>query len=221
MSWIHLTLMLSVVIATAQALLPPFDIRIDDYKVDTTKDLVINTPRPKLSWKLPKFVERNVFQTAYQIQLQSEADQWDSGKVYSSQSVHVPYMNENDLKSSTKYQIRVRVWTKLSSEPSLWTNWIKFRTSIFELHEHLMKLKDTAQWIGSTQINMNELRKEFNVPNQSPIQNATVYISGLGYYELYVNGESVDPSRKLDPGWTAYEDRTLFVSYDLTSNIKV
>ena len=47
---------------------------------------------------------------------------------------------------------------------------------------------------------------------------ATCLISGLGYYELYLNGDKIDPSRKLDPGWTTYEKRTLFVSFDLTSN---
>jgi alpha-L-rhamnosidase len=79
----------------------------------------------------------------------------------------------------------------------------------------------TALWIGSTKINMNELRKEFTVPNTSPIKSAIVYITGIGYYELYVNGKRVDPSRKLDPGWTDYEIRTLIVSYDLTGNITV
>jgi alpha-L-rhamnosidase len=68
---------------------------------------------------------------------------------------------------------------------------------------------------------MNELRKEFMVPNASPIKSAIAYISGIGYYELYLNGHKVDPSRKLDPGWTSYEKRTLVASYDLTSNITV
>jgi alpha-L-rhamnosidase len=68
---------------------------------------------------------------------------------------------------------------------------------------------------------MNELRKEFTVPNTSPIVSAIVYITGIGYYELYVNGERVDPSRKLDPGWTDYKIRTLIVSFDLTTNITV
>lgn len=68
---------------------------------------------------------------------------------------------------------------------------------------------------------MNELRKEFIVPNTSPLKSAIVYLSGMGYYQFYFNGHNVDPSRKLDPGWTPYERRTLFVSFDLTSNITV
>jgi alpha-L-rhamnosidase len=221
MFWVYLTVIFSAVIITAARLPAPFDVRIDHYKVATTKDLVINTPRPRLSWKLPIFKERNVQQTAYQIQIQSDTDRWDSGRILSSQSIHVPYENKNDLKSLTHYQIRLRIWTTLSDQGSSWTNWIRFRTSIFNLHEYIMQKNDDANWIGSTQIYMNELRKEFSIPNASPIRTATAFISGIGYYELYINGESVDPSRKLDPGWTTYEKRTLMVSYDLTKTVKV
>jgi alpha-L-rhamnosidase len=145
---------------------------------------------------------------------------WDSERVTSSQSIHVPYTGENDLLSSTYYHFRVRVWTTNSKQASEWTNWIEFRTPIFNLHEYLTQ-NSTALWIGSTKINMNELRKEFMVPNTNPIKSAIVYISGIGYYELYLNGNKVDPSRKLDPGWTSYEIRTLVVSYDVTANITV
>ncbi len=136
------------------------------------------------------------------------------------QSTHVPYTGQNDLLPSTYYHFRVRVWSTNSEEPSEWTNWIHFRTPIFNLHQYLTE-NNTAPWIGSTKINMNELRKEFTVPNTSPIKSAIVYISGIGYYELYLNGERVDPSRTLDPGFTGYEIRTLVVTFDLTANITV
>jgi alpha-L-rhamnosidase len=205
----------------------PFDVRIDHHKVQTTHDLIINTPQPRFSWKIHASDQRNVQQTAYQMQLQSikltQRDQpflWDTGRVASSQSIHVPYTGQNDLLPSTYYHFRVRIWTTNSDEASEWTNWIQFRTSIFNLHKYLTE-NSTALWIGSRKINMNELRKEFMVPNTSPIKSAIVYISGIGYYELYINGYKVDPSRKLDPGWTSYEKRTLVASYDLTSNITV
>jgi alpha-L-rhamnosidase len=210
--------------------LSPFDVRIDHHKVDTTRDLIINTPRPRFSWKirvLDNKLERNVQQTAYQIQLQSikisQRDisfEWDSERILSSQSIHVSYSGESDLLPSTYYRFRVRVWTTHSTESSEWTDWIQFRTPIFNLHQYMIN-NVSAVWIGSTQINMNELRKEFTVPNTSSIKSAIVYLTGIGYYELYVNGERVDPTRKLDPGWTDYTMRTLMVSYDLTSNITV
>jgi alpha-L-rhamnosidase len=208
----------------------PFDVRIDHYKVDTTHDLVINTPRPRFSWKirvLDSHLHRNVQQSAYQIQLQSiklsqrdQPFQWDSERIISSQSIHIPYTDHIDLSPSTYFHVRLRVWLTNSEESSDWTDWIQFRTSIFNLHEYVTKNADPL-WIGSTKMNMNELRKEFNVSNTSPMNSAIVYMCGLGYYEFYLNGNNVDPSRKLDPGWTTYIKRTLFVSFDVTANITV
>ena len=208
----------------------PVDVRIDHHKAQTTHDLIINTPRPRFSWKIRvadnKF-QRNVQQTAYQIQLEAvkltHRDQpflWDTGRIASSQSIHVPYTGRNDLLQSTYYSFRVRIWTTNLDEASEWTHWIQFRTAMYNLHEYFIE-NSTALWIGSRKMNMNELRKEFMVPNTSPIQSAITYISGIGYYELYLNGYKVDPSRRLDPGWTSYEKRTLVASYDLTPNITV
>jgi len=208
----------------------PFDVRVDHHKVDTTRDLVINTPRPRFSWKIPvmsNILHRNIQQIAYQIQLQSvqlsqrdQQFQWDSERVISSQSTHVPYTGHTDLLPSTYYHFRVRAWLSNAEEATEWTDWIKFRTSIFNLHEYMTENADLL-WIGSTKIYMNELRKEFTVPNTSPIKSAIVYMCGLGYYEFYLNGNNVDPSRKLDPGWTTYSKRTLLVSFDVTANITV
>lgn len=211
--------------------LAPFDVRIDHHKVDATRDLIINTPRPGFSWKIPfsdnASQQRNIQQTAYQIQLESikltDRDtlyQWDSERVASTQSIHVRYSGQADLLPSTYYRLRIRVWTTNSEEPSEWTKWIQFRTPIFDLHNYITQNANLT-WIGSTKINMNELRKEFNVPSTSPVKSAIVYMTGVGYYEFYLNGKNVDPSRKLDPGWTTYEKRTLLASYDVTANITV
>ena len=200
----------------------PYDIRVDHYKVDTTKDLVINNARPRFSWKLSMLAtQRNVQQTAYQLQIKSRKDQWDSQQVMSNQSTHVSYMGSNDLQSATFYQFRLRIWTTQSHQASPWADWIHFRTFLFNIHSYITSKNDTLMWIGSNRISMNELRKEFFVFDTSPIESAIAYISGLGYYEVYVNGDKIDTSRKLDPGWTVYEKRTLLVSFDLSSTIKV
>ncbi|CAF1091208.1 unnamed protein product [Adineta ricciae] len=200
----------------------PYDIRVDHYKVDVTKDLVINTARPQISWKISAFNDdRNVYQTAYQLQIQSRKTQWDSGQIISKQSLHVFYTNLDELHSTTFYQLRLRIWTTLSNESSAWTEWIRFRTFMFDIQTTIANRASEFMWIGSNMIPRNEFRKEFQVPGGSPIQSAVVFISGLGYYELYVNGNKTDSSRKLDPAWTVYEKRTLLVSFDLSAIIKV
>ena len=47
---------------------------------------------------------------------------------------------------------------------------------------------------------------------------ARAYISGLGYYQLYIDGERVGTSR-LDPGWTTYDHTVLYACYDVTSMV--
>jgi alpha-L-rhamnosidase len=60
-------------------------------------------------------------------------------------------------------------------------------------------------------------RKEFAVAEN--IEKATINISGLGHYELQLNGEKVG-DRFLAPGWTNYEKRIFYNTYDITSQLK-
>lgn len=128
---------------------------IDHYKVETIRDLIINTPRPTFSWKIPSITnqsQRNIQQIGYQIQLHSvilteKDDQfvWDSERVLSSQSIHVEYTSQIDLLPSKYYDVRLRIWTSQSNESSQWSRWIRFRTSIFNLDEYLTK-NSSALW---------------------------------------------------------------------------
>lgn len=61
------------------------------------------------------------------------------------------------------------------------------------------------------------LRKEFVVV--SPIRRAVVYLSGLGLSELYLNGRKVG-DHVLSPGMTEYPKRALYVTYDVTEQLR-
>ncbi len=61
------------------------------------------------------------------------------------------------------------------------------------------------------------LRQEFAVGKK--IQRATVYVSGLGLSELYLNGEKVSLD-VLSPGLTDYSKRVLYVTYDVTKQLR-
>ncbi|MDE6418616.1 MAG: glycoside hydrolase family 78 protein [Duncaniella sp.] len=47
------------------------------------------------------------------------------------------------------------------------------------------------------------------------VKSATAYVSGLGQYELYVDGQKAD-TLFLDPGWTMYNRRLLYNKIDVT-----
>ena len=57
------------------------------------------------------------------------------------------------------------------------------------------------------------LRKEFDL--NGPIRRAVVSVTGLGMYELRVNGRRVS-ERLLAPEWTRYQDRIQYQTYDVT-----
>ncbi|HID24599.1 MAG TPA: rhamnosidase, partial [Planctomycetaceae bacterium] len=62
------------------------------------------------------------------------------------------------------------------------------------------------------------LRKEFELPAE--VVRARAYVSGLGYYELRLNGFRVGDD-VFTPGWTQYEKRIQYQVYDVTDLLKV
>lgn len=178
--------------------------------------LGVENRNPKLSWKLFSS-EHDQYQTAYRILVSSNienlrrniGDLWDSKKVMSDQSLHVIYEGKK-LESREKCWWKVCVWDKnytgsVWSEPAYW-------------EMGLLNPGDwNAKWIGN---NCNEaplFRKELKITKK--VVNARVFISGLGYYELSINGSKIG-DHVLDPGQTDYEQRTFYVVYDVTDRIK-
>lgn len=56
-------------------------------------------------------------------------------------------------------------------------------------------------------------RKEFKMNKQ--VKTAKAFISGIGYFELFINGNRVG-DHVLDPGWTNYKKTILYVTHDVT-----
>ncbi len=174
--------------------------------------LGIDVVTPRLSWKL-KSEENNIKQKAYRILAASNrqkladniGDIWDSRKVLSDKSNQVEYAG-SELKSRQKVFWKVGVWDQQNENPS----WSEISTWEMAL------LNDSdwkAKWIGKEEEQRAELgqknptmyfRKKIDVKDD--IKNARVYITGLGYYELYINGKKVG-DHVLAPNQTNYDAR--------------
>ena len=59
------------------------------------------------------------------------------------------------------------------------------------------------------------LRKDFTVA--SAIQSARLTITALGAYQAFLNGKPIAPQTLLNPGWTDFNKRVLYQTYDVTS----
>jgi alpha-L-rhamnosidase len=59
------------------------------------------------------------------------------------------------------------------------------------------------------------LRKDFQLP--ASIQSARLTITALGAYQAFLNGKPIAPKNLLDPGWTDFDKRVLYQTYDVTT----
>ncbi len=63
------------------------------------------------------------------------------------------------------------------------------------------------------------LRKNFALETGKTVKRARAYVCGIGYYELFLNGERVG-DRMLDPAYTAFDKRVIYSTYDVTDMLR-
>ena len=137
-------------------------------------------------------------------------DLWDSDTVFSDQSIQIEYQGRK-LNAREKVFWKVMVWDQYKKSSS-WSEISSWEMGLLSQSDW------QARWIGKTEEHKPEVgqknparyfRKSAEINNE--IKNARAYISGLGYYELYINGEKVG-DHVLSPNQTNY-DRRQEVSY--------
>jgi alpha-L-rhamnosidase len=196
---------------------------------------------PRFSWIIES-ASRSQEQKAYQLIISSDkknagknnGDIWNSGKTISRSSAWISYTGPQ-LQPATKYFWKVRVWDK-NDKPSQWSATNEFLTGLFEKKDW-----NGANWIGYEDISDSLLlvpgvhgsgdnlgivaqkrttvpyfRKEFQLGKS--ISHAWIFVSGLGQYELYINGSKIGDSF-LSPGWTDYRKTCLYNTFDVTDKL--
>ena len=176
--------------------------------------LGIDTDKPRLTWEIVSsesftqaFCQVSVA-TSRELLQRGQADVWRSERIPSSMS-HIVY-NGKELLSHTCYYWKVDVWNmsgrKLSSQIST------FETAKLAVTEW------EAEWISDTFDKEFRkaplLRKQVDLKSKG-ISSARLYVSGVGYYEFFINGTRVG-DRMLDPGYTHFDKRILYSTYDVT-----
>lgn len=196
----------------------PSQVRVDHHEITTHSDLVVDSRQPHFTWQLEADESsRSVNQLAYQIQVVSASQQhkyeFDSGKVESSQSTYVSLPEGVELAPDSRYIARIRYWDSADQM----SDWVEapFRTALLD-----DGFSSDAKWISRLDTVWNEIRRPFKVDSSKKVQSATAFIAGIGYYNLYFNGNNVDPTRRLDPGWTTFQSRCLYTSFDVTKMVQ-
>jgi alpha-L-rhamnosidase len=179
--------------------------------------LGIAVMQPRLSWQLTSG-KRNVMQTAYEIRVSTDAaaanpdrEVWNSGKVSSSQSVHVPYAGPS-IRQGVKYNWQVRVWDN-TGKASDWSPVAHWQAGLLSPSDW------KASWIevGYPEDTVSRpaalFKKQFAAGKK--IKSAVAYITSHGIYEAFINGKRVGDFY-LTPGWTSYHKRLQYQMYDVT-----
>jgi len=204
-----------------------------EYKVDP---LGVESLSPKLSWEIESG-GRGVLQTAYRVLVSEDSMSleknagtvWDSRKVFSDASIQVAYRG-GALAPAKIYYWKVMVWSN-HGDSSGWSGIARWQTGLFARADW-----KGARWIGYEEIpdarkmlpgcgvekeplrdTLPLLRKEFMV--KGLLRKATVFICGLGHFELRLNGRPVG-DHFLDPGWTRYDKEALYVPLDITGLLR-
>ena len=201
--------------AAAQANLQVHSLKCDH----RSNPLGVENQHPGLSWQLSS-PEQGQHQTAYQLLVasspeklnESEADLWNSDKVLSTQSVHVPY-DGKPLQAQQRYYWKVKTWDK-DGLPSPWS-----ATHYWEM-ALLTDANLKAKWIRHPDFLDSSLeakpapyfRRDFLV--EKPVQSARAYVTGLGYFEMEINGQKVG-NEVLAPVKTDYDKTVSYVIHDI------
>jgi hypothetical protein len=205
--------------------------------------LGIEALRPRLSWQLEAMNKdqqtgedlRGLRQTAYRILVASSAsllakdagDLWDTGKTLSNLTIQLGYSGK-ELKSNRMYYWKVRVWDQRGSA-SEWSDTARWQMGLLHAEDWKAKWIAAEPDVENADVNAKKItnpppprplpifRHGFNLAK--PVARAVVYISGLGQYELRINGSKVSED-VLTPGWTNYRKTVLYNTYDVTSQLK-
>ncbi len=170
----------------------------------------IGTPVPRISWKITAPARWN--QTGWQM----ECDWGDKVEVatgHGDQQVLIDWPFA-ELASRQSVKIRVRV-TGHDGKTTMWS-------SPLEIEAGLLANDDwTAKPVGlswseeaDTERRPGLVRKGFHLVGA--IRKARLYASAHGLCEVEINGKKVG-DHELVPGWTKYDERLLYWTYDVTA----
>jgi alpha-L-rhamnosidase len=184
-----------------------------------TNPIGVDSPHPRLSWVMNDN-RQGATQTAYRILVSKDSlsvinktgKVWDSGKINGSIN-RISYRGSS-LVPFTKYYWTVLLWDQ-DGKMLLPSRISSFETGMMQM----------ANWKGTWISDRNStqflpapyFRKEFTASKE--IKSARAYVAAAGLYELYLNGKKVG-NHRLDPMYTRFDRRNLYVSYDITPLLK-
>lgn len=178
----------------------------------------VDNPTPRLSWRMDDS-RQGAKQTSYRVLVDKDsmkvvngkADIWDTGKINTGDML-ITYAGKQ-LEPFTKYY-----WKVIGGD----LEYKEVFSPVSSFETGMMDIKNwQGSWIGDGQdVNYEPapyFRKKFTTGKK--IKSARAYIAVGGLYELYINGEKIG-NHRLDPLYTRFDRRNLYVTYDVTGQLR-
>lgn len=176
------------------------------------------TEMPQFGWTIESD-RKGVLQEAYQLQISKDSTFttliYDSGITLSDESAHV-FIENAALDTATKYYVRVMVQDDMQSW-SPWSDPAVFVTGLIGDNPWKAAFISAETEADAAISKGTYIRKEIQL--RGKVKEAYAYASALGLYHLHINGEKVG-SDEMAPGWTSYDKRLLYQTYEITDYLK-
>lgn len=208
------TLIAILLLFTLQIFAKPVELRCE-YLVNP---LGVDASSPRFTWRIDD-TRQGAAQVAYQIWvgtdsaglLQAKGVIWTSGKVLGGQTL-ASYQGKA-FQAATKYYWTVAVWGQ---------DLQKTTAAIAHFETGMLQASNwKGAWISDSRDVKTKpapyFRKGFEAKKK--IRSARAYIAVGGLYELSINGQTVG-NHRLDPMYTRFDRRTLYVAHDVTALLK-
>ncbi|MCM1522385.1 MAG: family 78 glycoside hydrolase catalytic domain [Muribaculaceae bacterium] len=189
--------------------------------------LAVETPSPRFSWRITSD-KPDLAQKSYRVRVASSPalleagtpDLWDSGDIESPSTLWIEYAGKPLKPMQRLFWDVIALTSDGTTHKS--TSHARFGTGICgESHWQ-------GRWIGLETprpadlrhdthpvLPARYLRNEFDL-GKKPVKYATAYITGLGNYRLFVNGQEVGSSDVLKPVPSDYRKTIYYNAYDIT-----
>ena len=176
--------------------------------------LGIGTAQPRLSWIVETATEA-WWQSGYELEAREPDGQLinQTGRVDSDESVLVPWPFA-PLASRQRVAVRVRVWGR-DGQASPWSDPVPVEAGLLQPDAWNTRFV-SPDWDEDTTRPQpaSLLRREFTL--RPGVAHARLYVTALGVYEAEINGRTVG-DHVLDPGWTSYNHRLRYQTFDVTA----
>ena len=189
----------------------PTAVKVEYHQVAPTV-LGIGESAPRLSWQIPH-APQGWSQAAYEVEVQRGGES-QCHRVHSSEQLFVPWVGD-PLASRESADLRVRV----QGDDGTWSEWsdgVTVEAGLLEPSDWTANFMSPVD-VGSLGDPAPVLKGSWVVPDN--VTSARLYVSALGIHEIWINGIRASTDL-LAPGWTSYQARLKYQTYDVTALLR-